>query len=425
MSVEVKTKDDTLFNDPPEGQSQRQKAIRLIAVCAWVISCSYVVLYLSLGLKALALFNAVFAGLYAILAIINKQSFIRVKGVVLILVGILQLVGTGLLFLPPSMGIHFYLMVIPIFSLIVIHPRDRFWWVFFTIIVLVFIGWFEWKRDLWGSIYGSHLIGSDLSVYRGLSAIFTVVLSFSVFWIFHRDLNLARKELYRAYERSESLLQNMLPPSIARRLKKKQHTIADAFEDASVLFADLVGFTALAASRPASETVTMLNNIFSAFDQEVAKRGLEKIKTIGDAYMVAGGLPHPKPDHTTQILGLAIDMLEILRKHNEKYGHDLQLRIGISRGPLIAGVIGNQKLSYDIWGDTVNVASRMESTGVPGRIQVTERVFQVTSDDFEFEDRGISEVKGRGRMRTYLLEESLDFQKVKTNKEHFSETFLH
>ena len=294
-----------------------------------------------------------------------------------------------------------------------------------TIVVLVFIGWFEWKRDLWGSIYGSHLMGSDLSIYRSLSAIFTVALSFSVFWIFHRDLSLARKELYRAYERSESLLRNMLPPSIARRLKKKQHTIADAFEDASVLFADLVGFTALAASRPASETVTMLNNIFSAFDQEVAKRGLEKIKTIGDAYMVAGGLPHPKPDHATQVLSLAVDMLEILRKHNEKYGHDLQLRIGVSRGPLIAGVIGNQKLSYDIWGDTVNVASRMESTGVPGRIQVTERVVQVTSDDFEFEDRGISEVKGRGRMRTYLLEDSMDFQQVKTNKERFSETFLH
>ena len=425
MKIKEETRDDTLFNDSTEGQYQRQNAIRLIAIFASAISFLYVAFYLNLGLQVLALFNGAFACLYGMVAIINKNSLMRSLGVLLMFLGVLQLVGTGLLFLPPSMGTHFYLMVIPIFSLIVIHPRDRFWWIFFTIVVLVFIGWFEWKRDLWGPVYGSHLLDADLSVYRGLSAIFTVTLSFSVFWVFHRDLNLARKELYNAYERSESLLRNMLPASIARRLKKKQYTIADSFEDASVLFADLVGFTALAASRPASETVSMLNNIFSAFDQEVAKRGLEKIKTIGDAYMVAGGLPDPSPDHTAQVLGLAVDMLEILRKHNEEYGHELNLRIGVSRGPLIAGVIGSQKLSYDIWGDTVNVASRMESMGIPGRIQVTERVVQVTSDDFEFEDRGILEVKGRGKMRTYLLEDNMGFQKGSKNRKHFIETYYH
>ncbi len=425
MRIKEETRDDTLFNDSTEDQSQRQNAIRLIAIFASAISFLYVAFYLNLGLQVLALFNGAFACLYGMVAIINKNSLMRSLGVLLMFLGVLQLVGTGLLFLPPSMGTHFYLMVIPIFSLIVIHPRDRFWWIFFTIVVLVFIGWFEWKRDLWGPVYGSHLLDADLSVYRGISAIFTVTLSFSVFWVFHRDLNLARKELYNAYERSESLLRNMLPASIARRLKKKQHTIADSFEDASVLFADLVGFTALAASRPASETVSMLNNIFSAFDQEVAKRGLEKIKTIGDAYMVAGGLPDPSPDHTAQVLGLAVDMLEILRKHNEEYGHELNLRIGVSRGPLIAGVIGSQKLSYDIWGDTVNVASRMESMGIPGRIQVTERVVQVTSDDFEFEDRGILEVKGRGKMRTYLLEDNMGFQKGSKNRKHFIETYYH
>ncbi len=425
MKIKEETRDDTLFNDSTEDQSQRQNAIRLIAIFASAISFLYVAFYLNLGLQVLALFNGAFACLYGMVAIINKNSLMRSLGVLLMFLGVLQLVGTGLLFLPPSMGTHFYLMVIPIFSLIVIHPRDRFWWIFFTIVVLVFIGWFEWKRDLWGPVYGSHLLDADLSVYRGLSAIFTVTLSFSVFWVFHRDLNLARKELYNAYERSESLLRNMLPASIARRLKKKQYTIADSFEDASVLFADLVGFTALAASRPASETVSMLNNIFSAFDQEVAKRGLEKIKTIGDAYMVAGGLPDPSPDHTAQVLGLAVDMLEILRKHNEEYGHELNLRIGVSRGPLIAGVIGSQKLSYDIWGDTVNVASRMESMGIPGRIQVTERVVQVTSDDFEFEDRGILEVKGRGKMRTYLLEDNMGFQKGSKNRKHFIETYYH
>ncbi|MEE2744288.1 MAG: adenylate/guanylate cyclase domain-containing protein [Bdellovibrionota bacterium] len=426
MSIEINSKDDSWFEDPPEGRAQRQRAIRLIAICAWAISSLYVVFYLNLGLRPLAFFNGVFAGLYALVVMINKPSTRRILGVGLMLLGVLQLVGTGLLFLPPSMGTHLFLMVIPIFSLIVIHPKDQFWWIFFTTIVLVFIGWFEWQRDLWGSLFGGHLVDHDLSVYRGLSAIFTVALSFSVVWDFHRDLNMARKELYKAYDRSETLLRNMLPLSIARRLKKKQHTIADAFEDASVLFADLVGFTALAATRPASETVTMLNNIFSAFDKEVAKRGLEKIKTIGDAYMVAGGLPIPKSDHARQLLGLANDMLEILRRHNEEYGHDLHLRIGMSTGPLIAGVIGNQKLSYDIWGDTVNVASRMESTGIPGRIQVTEGVVKAVTDDFQFEERGMVDVKGRGEMRTYLVvEETRNAPKNKADMEVFNkEVFL-
>ena len=195
----------------------------------------------------------------------------------------------------------------------------------------------------------------------------------------------------------------MLPVSIAQRLKVKQHVIADDFSDASVLFADLVGFTSLAARQGATETVTMLNSIFSAFDEAVAARGLEKIKTIGDAYMAAAGLPTPRPDHVEQLLGLGLDLLDILRRHNAATGSDLRLRIGVCSGPLIAGVIGSQKLSYDIWGDTVNVASRMESTGIPGRIQVTETVVEAASGAYSFEERGLVEIKGRGEMRTFLV----------------------
>ena len=199
----------------------------------------------------------------------------------------------------------------------------------------------------------------------------------------------------------------MLPESIAQRLKHQQHTIADSFDEASVLFADLVGFTALAASQPASETVTMLNAIFSDFDQAVAARGLEKIKTIGDAYMVAAGLPTPRPDHATELLRLALDLLQILDRHNATHDRSLRLRIGLCSGPLVAGVIGSHKLSYNIWDDTVNVASRMESTGIPGRIQVTETLVQAAKDTFEFEERGLIEVKGCGEMRTFLVAQSL------------------
>ena len=164
-----------------------------------------------------------------------------------------------------------------------------------------------------------------------------------------------------------------------------------------------MGFTTLAASQRADETVKMLNEIFSAFDQAVAARNLEKIKTIGDAYMVAAGLPHSTPGHTIELLKLAEDMLAIIDEHNETHEQSLQLRIGLCTGPLVAGVIGSKKLSYDIWGDTVNVASRMESTGVPGRIQVTETIVRASEKSFAFEERGMVKVKGRGEIRTFFV----------------------
>lgn len=147
----------------------------------------------------------------------------------------------------------------------------------------------------------------------------------------------------------------------------------------------------------------MLNAIFTAFDAAVVAHGLEKIKTIGDSYMVASGLPTPRPDHAPQLLRFAVTMLGLLERHNARTGDGLELRIGVHSGPLTAGVIGSRKFTYDIWGDTVNVASRMESTGIPGRIQVTEAVAQAASAAFEFEARGPIAIKGKGEMETFLL----------------------
>ena len=204
-------------------------------------------------------------------------------------------------------------------------------------------------------------------------------------------------------DRSESLLLNILPATIAERLKDGSDVIADGFDMVTVLFADLVGFTAFAHDRPAAEVVAVLNRLFSRFDELADRHGLEKIKTIGDAYMVAGGLPTPRPEHTLAIAEMALDMCDANDRFRAETGIDLAIRVGIDAGPVVAGVIGHRKFSYDVWGDTVNMASRMESHGLPGCIQITEAVHQQLLGRYAFQERGIIEVKGKGPTTAHLL----------------------
>ncbi len=404
MSVERVEIGSTLGAEETQQQTlQRIRSIKFIARCATVVALVYGLLYLLLGYHLLAGYNLSFTVLYAAILLVRKPGHMRAAGIVLMCFGMSHIGGTALLFLPPASGAHFYLMLVPMFSLIAIHPNDRGWWYGLTLLTLGLIGLFEWKRTTFKPVFGDAFATVDYSVWAAVGAVLSVALAFGVFRAFHRELHLARRDLHDSYERSESLLRNMLPATIAQRLKHEQQTIADDFDEATVLFADLVGFTQLAANQPADQTVRMLNTLFSAFDEAVAARDLEKIKTIGDAYMVAAGLPVPRPDHAVQLVGLATEFLTILAAHNEAHGHALHLRIGLCSGPLIAGVIGSQKLSYDVWGDTVNVASRMESTGIPGRIQVTEDVAKAASAAFAFEERGMVDVAGRGQMRTFLL----------------------
>ncbi|WP_293337458.1 adenylate/guanylate cyclase domain-containing protein [Microcoleus sp. CAWBG58] len=207
-------------------------------------------------------------------------------------------------------------------------------------------------------------------------------------------------------EQTEKLLLNILPKPIAERLQKGQNPIADHFDEVTVLFADLVGFTEFSAHKSPTQLVEILNGIFSEFDRLSELHGLEKIKTIGDAYMVVGGLPTARQDHSEAIALLALDMQAALRKFNLKIGEGFQLRIGIHSGSVVAGIIGISKFSYDLWGDTVNVASRMESNGLPGKIQVTAKTYERLKEQFIFEERGPITVKGKGTMLTYwLLEE--------------------
>lgn len=228
-----------------------------------------------------------------------------------------------------------------------------------------------------------------------------------------RDQERAFLEKLKAEQaKSERLLLSILPQPIAEQLKQKtaagnaaiQAEIAEDFSEATVLFADIVNFTQLASRRSPLEVVTLLNRIFSSFDQLAEQHQLEKVKTIGDAYMVVGGVPTPQANHAEAIAEMALDIQTAITRFNQEFGETLSIRMGISTGPVVGGVIGTKKFIYDLWGDTVNIASRMESQGLPDRIQVSEMTYQQLHDKYQFEYRGGIEIKGKGEMSTYWLQ---------------------
>jgi guanylate cyclase len=206
----------------------------------------------------------------------------------------------------------------------------------------------------------------------------------------------------RFQKQSDDLLHSILPDEIATRLKTDTSMIADDFPEASVLFADVVGFTPMSAGMTPPQLVGLLNSVFTKFDEFVEDLGLEKIKTVGDEYMVAAGVPLPRPDHADAIAELALRIRNHVAAHDFD-GQRLTLRIGINSGPVVAGIIGTHKFSYDMWGDTVNTASRMESEGIPGKIQISHATHDLIHDRYTCEPRGSITVKGKGEMETYLL----------------------
>ena len=217
--------------------------------------------------------------------------------------------------------------------------------------------------------------------------------------------NLTRSEarLREEQEKSDALLLSVLPRSIAARLKEEGKSIADGIVECTVLFSDLVGFTGLSQELGPRALVDLLNRMFSAFDALSEKHGLEKIKTIGDAYMVAGGVPEYKSDHASAIAKMALDMCSFIEQFSIDNNLALDVRIGIHSGPVVAGIIGTKKFSYDLWGDAVNMAARMESHGLAGKIQTTEATYLLLRRHFRLEERGDVEVKGKGTLRTYWL----------------------
>jgi class 3 adenylate cyclase len=210
-------------------------------------------------------------------------------------------------------------------------------------------------------------------------------------------------ELQAEKSKSDALLLNILPASIVERMRQGEMGIADRFPEATILFSDLVGFTSLASRSSPGQIIDILNNLFSAFDALAKQLRLEKIKTIGDAYMVAGGLPEEQPEHAVAVADMALGMIEAVRQIGTQFGETLEARIGIHSGDVVAGIIGQHRFIYDVWGDTVNTASRLESCGLPNRIQISEATYQRVRDKFRCELRGPVEVKGKGTMLTYFL----------------------
>ncbi|MFM1925755.1 MAG: Adenylate cyclase [Pseudomonadota bacterium] len=219
-----------------------------------------------------------------------------------------------------------------------------------------------------------------------------------------RQIKRQHEALSQEQAKTEQLLLNILPRKIAQRLKAGEDQIADAYPSVSVLFADMVGFTKMSRTMTASELVAVLGDLFSRFDLITEKHGLEKIKTIGDCYMLAGGVPEPSQDHAERVVAAALDMCTALEELHERTGGALQMRIGVHSGPIVAGVIGIRKFTYDLWGDTVNVASRMESTGMPGKVHVSADTAGLLAGKYNLESRGHIEVKSLGQVETFFVE---------------------
>jgi adenylate cyclase len=298
-------------------------------------------------------------------------------------------------------GVHFFLFAAPA-AIVFFGPHHVRVAAFITVCILILFLLVEFYFPPHGAIAPASpalLMGIRTACVSAVMALIFMAVYFAI-----RMLENAEAALEREFDRSEGLLLNLMPTSIASRLKNDpSEIIADHFDEVTILFADIVGFTPRASQSPPHEVVRYLNRVFSQFDRLAEKYRLEKIKTIGDAYMVAGGMPDPQVGHAADVANMALEILDVTRKLSTELQEDMAVRIGIHTGPAVAGVIGTRKLFYDVWGDTVNTASRMESHGSAGKIQVTEDTKRALGEGFQFERRGTVEVRGKGEMELYYL----------------------
>jgi class 3 adenylate cyclase len=369
-----------------EDERVRRSTLVLATVIVAFLAPSWVITYAALGLWLSAAipfaYMLVTLSSLAMLGWTRRYRFFRTSELALSL-ALPFLLQWSLGGFEASSGVALWALTAPLGALMFVGTRNAVpWFVAFLALLGVSVALEpvlepaeipEWIRI---AFFAGNITGASLTAY--------LLLQYFV------------REREREHERSERLLLNVLPEPVAFRLKREEGVIADRFPEASVLFADIADFTPMSASLPPEEVVELLNEVFSTFDHLAEERGLEKIKTIGDAYMVAAGIPVPRADHCEAIADMALAMLEACDPR-------IRLRIGIDTGPVIAGVIGRRKFIYDLWGDTVNTASRMESHGIPGQIQVTERVVRALDGAYRLEPRGTVDVKGKGPMATWLL----------------------
>lgn len=304
--------------------------------------------------------------------------------------------------LGPATENHLFMIASFLGAFIIFPPREARWLAVVVLLSATALILLEWYYREHGGLIDCSPEFIEVTRWSSISSLFMVVLGITIYH--YRVVTEAERMLALEHRRSESLLLNILPTPIASRLKRGEKPIADRIGDASILFADLVGFTEMADRVPHERVVQILDDLFSEFDRITARYGLEKIKMIGDAYLVAGGVPNPTPGHHHALAACALEMQALVCSGPVPEVPQLGVRIGIHSGPVVAGVICEVKFAYDIWGDTVNIASRMESHGVPNRIQVSAAFRARTGDRFEYEPRGQVEIKGKGVMETYFLE---------------------
>lgn len=299
-----------------------------------------------------------------------------------------------------SSGVAFWAILSPVGALMILGTRQSTPW-FILFGVLAVLSW--WLN----SLFSMHAMPIPSDIRDAFFAINMAGVS-GILYIVMRYFQSQKAKVLEALaiekSRSEQLLRSILPDSVAQRLHEAQGTrIADSHEAVTILFADIVNFTQISATMSPAQVVDMLNHVFSRFDQLAAQYGVEKIKTIGDAYMVIAGAPNPRHDHAQVIADMALAMPALLREVSHEIGQSLEMRIGINSGAVVAGIIGNTRFSYDLWGDAVNLASRMEHTGLPNQIQVSASTYTLLSQDYVFEPRNGVEIKGKGVVSTYWL----------------------
>ena len=392
----------TVGADPSDDEDVRRRKALLVLIAVLILPIAFVwgFLYLTFG----SIWGAT-ALLYAAISIGSILLFARNRNFEMLLW--IQLVA---ILLAPTLS------MIPIGG-IVSSGGVGIWGIMAPLGALIFRGaaagirWFVGYVAIFlGSGISGLLLAPDAQLppwFSNLMVILNITVGgsmvFTLLALFAKQREDALAALRVEQERAEGLLLNILPASIAERLKGHPGTIADQFPTASVLFADVVDFTPRTEKLTAAEVVGLLDRLFGQFDKLAERHGLEKIKTIGDAYMVAAGVPTPRDDHARALARLALDMVDAVAAGGAVGDLNLELRIGINSGPVVAGVIGRKKFLYDLWGDAVNLASRMESQGTPNRVQITSATRELLGDEFELERRGTVEIKGKGEMETWYL----------------------
>lgn len=390
-------------------EDQTIKLINVIAIAGFFITFAYVagfgVLQFLFGetYYKTSLLEIIGCAFFSVVFTFTARRKRIYAAITLTLIGLLEAFIYPVFFFGHASGVHFFTIAFPPLCLLMFNNRSDYkYFVFFALVCTVCFLYSEFLlKEAYFPVFPKTF---EITYLHLVNAVGTIgLVSVSVF-VFAYDLNDARDKIALEHERANTLLLNILPGSVAEKLKEKKENIAEGYSEASIMFADIVGFTELAARYKPEEVVGLLNLYFTKFDEIMDDYGIEKIKTIGDAYMAAAGIPDPCDDHAEKLVNFAMEIMKQTHDISQINGVDIELRIGINSGPVTAGVIGTKKFIYDLWGDAVNIASRMESHGLPGKIQVTSRTYDILKHQYDFHSRGPIFVKGKGELDVYLLE---------------------